>query len=153
MLCCCRRKSQGAPDSGASKEPAGDSATTVAVYEGEHAFPPDHLRALYEATVLVDLDSALLQRASDALQAQGYYLPLGPYCTPRAFSVFVHRESSGCPGPKLEASVHIAVAGESVRVRVQYAECAMQALSPTAVERLGIVASIAWKAISRIRWR
>lgn len=151
MLCWRRRKSQAVHGAKASEDTADDSATTVAVYEGEHAFPPDDLRALYVATARVRSNVTLLQRASDALRAEGYYLPLGPYSAPSAFSVFVHRESPKCPGPKLEASVHIAVAGESVRVRVRYAGCPMQTLARTAVVRGGIIANIARRAIGRIR--
>jgi hypothetical protein len=148
-----RRKSQAVSGVGASEDSASVLPTTVTVYEGEHAFPPHDVRVLYVATAPVDRDSPLLQQASDVLRAVGYSLPLGPYSAPCAFSVFVHSESPKCPSPKLEASVHIAVAGESVRVRVRYGRSAMRALTPTAVERVGIVASIARKAISRIRWR
>lgn len=123
---------------------ANYSTVSVAMYEGEHATPPNDQLLLYEAKATVDATKPLLERASDALHAKGYHLPLGPYSTPRTFSMFVYRETPGYPESQLEAWVHIAVAGGHIRVRIQYRGDSIQA--PT-------IASVTWDAVTTIARR
>jgi len=137
---------------GKKKVLASCSTVSVAIYEGEHATPPNDQLALCEAKATVDATKPLLERASDVLHAKGYHLPLGPYSTPRTFSMFVHRETPGCPESQLEAWAHIAVAGGHIRVRIQYRRDSTQA--PTfAPLTWDAVTTIARRTIARLRRR
>ncbi|MBB5400538.1 hypothetical protein HDG41_002587 [Paraburkholderia sp. JPY162] len=135
---------------GVRKATAGHSTTSVAIYEGEHATPPKSRLLLYEAKATVEATKPLLERASDVLGAKGYHLPLGPYSTPRTFSMFIHRETPGYSESQLEACVHIAVAGGHIRVRVQYRGDSIQA-PKTAPFTWDTVAAIARRTIARLR--
>jgi hypothetical protein len=106
-------------------QPSEYSSISVQVYEGARVNHPTLQRPLFQSTAAVVTRKTLLERAADALEAQGYRLPLGPFPCPRAFTAFVHRQSAACCDSQLEACIHISVDGADVRVRVQYSGVAV----------------------------
>ncbi|MDR6202146.1 hypothetical protein [Paraburkholderia graminis] len=94
------------------------SRTSVRVYDGLHETEPIDVSPLYTASAEIDPRRPLWKRASEALHAQGYQWPLGPYMDARQFTLFVERQTAGDGASTPEACVQISVDGEDIRIRV-----------------------------------
>jgi hypothetical protein len=94
------------------------SRTIVKLYEGTHETEPIHVLPLYTACAEIDPRRPLWERASEALHADGYEWPLGPYPDVRTFSVLVARQAAGDAALTLEACIQIVVDREDVRIRI-----------------------------------
>ncbi|TIW59618.1 MAG: hypothetical protein E5V48_17180 [Mesorhizobium sp.] len=94
------------------------SRTSVRVYGGLHETEPIDVSPLYTASAEIDPRRPLWERASEALHAQGYQWPLGPYMDARQFTLFVERQTAGDAASTLEACIQIVVDGEDVRIRI-----------------------------------
>jgi hypothetical protein len=123
------------------------STISVQVYEGAHMNRPTGQAPQFQSTAAVDTRKTLLERAADALEAQGYRLPLGPFPCPHAFTVLVHRQSAACVDSQFEACVHINVDGADVQVRVQYEGYPVKTRTILTLE-LSTVLEIARKAVA-----
>jgi hypothetical protein len=94
------------------------SRTSVRVYDGLHETEPIDVSPLYTASAEIDPRRPLWERASEALHAQGYQWPLGPYMDARQFTLFVERQTAGDAASTPEACIQIVVDGEDVRIRI-----------------------------------
>ncbi|MFL9889899.1 MULTISPECIES: hypothetical protein [Paraburkholderia] len=94
------------------------SRTAVKVFDGLHETEPRDAEPLYIAIAEIDPRRPLWERASEALHASGYEWPLGPYPSPRTFTVFVERHTTGSPERTPEACIQVSVMDDFFQVRI-----------------------------------
>jgi hypothetical protein len=127
------------------------SRTAVTMYEGEHETEPKDVEPLYTAAAEIDLRRPLWERASEALHVHGYEWPRGPYPEPRAFTIFVERQTAGSSVSVSEACIQVSVNDNFFRVRVRHCVETVHKPQATFAAKSKTVVDAAKKVIAHFR--